>query len=76
MLVYFVSIPPNLKYIDDTDSPVIIGITNGVVIINKQSEAMCLFFLLDILVMGWVFDSVIDPPKTMLTQIHAEMDIS
>ena len=44
------------------------------------SVAMCFFFvfflnLLDIII-GWVPDSLIDTPKTQLTQIHAEIDIS
>ncbi len=42
MLGYFVSIPPNLKYIDATDSPVIMGTTNGFVIINNKVKP-CVF---------------------------------
>lgn len=35
--------PPNLKYIDDTNSPVIKGITNGFIII-KNKVKLCVFF--------------------------------
>lgn len=58
--MYFVSIFQNLTYTDETDSPVIIGITNGFIVINNKGSHV--FSLTDI-VIKWVFDSVIDIPK-------------